>query len=67
MSFIAKWGSTCGFCDQRIRPGEEVAYTAFGDLGHVKCPADPTELQRAVCPECFLEVPVTGVCESCNG
>ncbi|GAB3708940.1 hypothetical protein [Mariniluteicoccus flavus] len=29
-------------------------------------PAKPPNPQRAMCPKCFLEVPVTGVCDNCD-
>lgn len=38
-------------------------YDQHDDLCHLYCPVTPEP--RPVCPECFLELPVSGVCGAC--
>lgn len=65
MSFTAKYRSNCPLCDLDIKPGDEIVYAAFDEVVHVKCPSDPSNLQRSVCTQCFEELPVSGVCGNC--
>jgi hypothetical protein len=58
MSFEAKYASTCASCDERIRPGELVAYIQGPDheLVHDECHAKPRK-PAEVCTTCWLEKP----------
>lgn len=64
-TFTAKFHADCAVCDTDLK-GSEAVYTSSGDIIHVRCP-DTLVLAREVCPSCFLELPVTGVCGDCDG
>jgi hypothetical protein len=60
--FLAQWGGACGNCDEHIDVGDFVQYVD-DELCHVECP----EVKAvAVCPSCFLVLPVAGVCVECE-
>jgi hypothetical protein len=64
MSFHARYDGVCAaHCDQRIHPGDEVAYVE-GQLVHVGCEpaADDEPAPRPVCPNCFTETALNGAC-----
>lgn len=66
MTFVAAFPGLCDRCDGAVRVGEELTYEGSGyarRLVHVSCPPPPTP--RGVCPSCFIELPVSGVCEEC--
>jgi len=64
-NFIAQYRSECATCGMYIQKGDEAKIVAFGEAVHVTCPDTmPTPVgPRGVCPQCFVELPVTGVCE----
>lgn len=68
MTFTAQYPGLCDRCDGTVRPGDEAAYDRTEGnsraLVHAACPAPPEP--RAVCPSCFIELPVSGVCEECT-
>lgn len=67
MTFLAKYPGVCAACDERFPAETEVEYDSDGDLVHVDCPAlvrSPLA-NRGVCPQCFMELPVSGRC-SCR-
>lgn len=61
-AFVAQYRSPCPLCGLDIRPGDDATFAAFDEAVHLKCPTDATTLVRQVCPQCFCELPVTGVC-----
>lgn len=67
MSFTASYPGTCEACGARFGAGVEVEYTTrLTGLVHVQCPPSALDQQRPACPSCFLELPVSGVCEECS-
>ena len=64
-TFIAQRHGACDMCGEEVK-GTECHFVAFGELVHVACPPDVTTLQRMACTSCFLELPVTGVCDECG-
>jgi hypothetical protein len=63
MSFVAQHRTDCTECDSPILPGQLASF-AYSKYHHVVCPeARPP---AAVCPTCFVELPVTGVCDDCS-
>lgn len=68
MTFTAKYRGHCDACEDPVFPGQEVEFTFDRHLVHAQCPEslDTFGNPRPVCPRCFLEVPVSGVCEECS-
>lgn len=66
MSFTAKFRSECPDCGETIRRGDEVEFNSADEVTHVICPDVDTRPADRVCPECFTELPVTGVCGVCE-
>ncbi|MDO4254357.1 MAG: hypothetical protein Q4C81_04305 [Kocuria sp.] len=65
-TFAAKYRGPCGsaVCDRRVEPGDQVVFVDQ-QLFHDECALDsalPAPVRRAVCPECFTEVSVSGAC-----
>ena len=57
MSFEAKYGGTCGSCDERIRVGELVAYDE-DVIVHAECESAARMIRKAdVCTGCWLTKP----------
>lgn len=55
--FEAKYGGSCGACDERIRMGELVTY-ADDNLVHAECEAAARIVRKAdVCGTCWLVRP----------
>ena len=65
--FTARFDSRCRACAERIHEGDQVTYRD-DQLVHADCDtAAPAERQpRPMCPDCFTELPATGVCGSCE-
>lgn len=60
--FNARWAGTCQSCGGQFDQGDEVARTKDGTV-HEGCRDDPAEPKRGeVCPECFTEKALSGVC-----
>lgn len=64
MTFLASYPGTCDACGARFGAGAEIAFMG-GAYTHVICPPSALDQQRPACPSCFLELPVSGVCEEC--
>lgn len=66
-TFEARYNGRCGACDERIREGDTVRFDG-DDLVHADCATSAPREQapRPVCPECFTEIPVAGVCGVCE-
>ena len=67
--FEAAYPGPCALGDW-IEQGDEVCYVD-DELQHVKCKAGEeaeaiTRPVRAACPRCFIELPVSGVCGTCD-
>ena len=62
-ALIASWHGRCGVCDGTIRPGE-FCRQVEGEIAHSTCVGSSRiePITRAVCPECFTEVSVSGAC-----
>jgi hypothetical protein len=66
VSFTAKFPGDCRDCDAGILPGQEVEFDFDRVLMHVVCPDTlqaVTGKPRPLCPQCFMELPVTGRCD----
>lgn len=61
--FIAQYPGLCNACGGQIVPEQLATYGPDG-IEHVFCP-DPAP-SRPVCPTCFTELPLTGVCGVCG-
>lgn len=68
MTFQAKYRGVCESCDDPIHVGQEVEYTYNSRLVHVICPEslDALGKPRPICPRCFMELPNTGECGTCD-
>lgn len=69
MTFLASYPGICVACGDRFGGGAEIE--SVGDrsdraYAHAVCPPSTLEQQRPACPSCFLELPVSGVCEECS-
>lgn len=67
--FEARYPGRCAQGD-RIEQGDGVWYVD-GKLQHIECPDTEeavalTSLVRPTCSRCFLELPVSGVCGTCD-
>lgn len=65
-TFKAKYRGSCAsaVCDRAVEKGDQVIFVDQ-ELFHDECALDsaaPAPIQRAVCPECFTEVSVSGAC-----
>lgn len=68
MSFIAKYRGTCEDCGDDVEPGQEATFLSdHKSIRHVKCPEGHfPDKPGEVCPRCFTEIPVSGVCGVCE-
>jgi hypothetical protein len=66
MSFTGKYPGECGDCGEQTK-GTEVEFDGTNTLVHVICPEAVPDKPVAVCPSCFLALPLTGVCGDCDG
>lgn len=79
MTFTASYAGTCEACGERFGPGAEIEHATPIPLElhgrpaghapayvHAVCPPSAIDQQRAACPTCFLELPVSGVCGECS-
>lgn len=64
MSFTGRFWGECDVCGEQTK-GTEVSYSLSNRIVHVVCPEVDTT-PRPTCPECFLELPATGVCGDCS-
>lgn len=69
-AFAARYDGRCGACDERIYEGDMIRFDAASDSNfvHDDCAASaPREPKpQPICPRCFTELPVTGVCGVCE-
>ena len=64
MSWYAQYGGACAECGGKIYPGDEIDWADADDrtVKHETC-EDPLDLEpRPTCPECFMEVSLSGAC-----
>lgn len=62
MTFHAKHPDRCaGSCAEPIEVGDEVEYID-DQLVHFGCTPTAEPEPRPICPDCFLEIPLNGVC-----
>lgn len=66
MTFIAQYRSACASCESDIQKGDEAKYAAFDEVVHVVCPPDQLARSRELCARCFIELPVSGICGTCD-
>lgn len=64
MAFTAKYGGVCTECDNEFSAGDLISSTGVGYEHAGPCPT--TRPAGKVCPSCFIELSVTGVCDSCG-
>lgn len=64
MAFTAQYHGPCANCGSDVK-GTEVSYVAEDQIEHVTCPDPLAPSAKGVCPRCFTELPVTGVCGVC--
>lgn len=66
MSFRAKYPGRCLECAGDIDEGDLLDYDADRRVVHILCvDGDPLDLARDICPDCYIELPVAGVCGVC--
>lgn len=65
MGFEAKFsGTACAQCDERIVEGQLVEHNFDNEIQHVVCPGSLDYLMdEPVCPQCFMTLPRTGLCD----
>lgn len=63
-SFAARYRGQCGSCDTPVDPGDEIQYGLDDVIEHVQCPDEAPP--RPVCGDCYLELPLSGVCGVCE-
>jgi hypothetical protein len=67
MSFTAKFsGTPCDSCEEPVREGQEVEYNTANKIVHVLCPELAEVKHGEICPSCFMEKSVSGVCDNCS-
>jgi hypothetical protein len=69
VTFTARYPGHCAQagCYEPVEPGQEVEFVPGSrDLVHAVCPDAVPEVVRPVCPRCFLELPLAGVCGACE-
>lgn len=67
MSFRARYQGTCPECCDDIETGDLLDRDADDRVVHVTCvDGDPSAKVGEVCPECWIELPKTGVCGVCE-
>lgn len=64
-TFTAKYRGACSVCPDPIEPGDEILYDGTDEILHAYCPDRIEERRGDVCPQCFMELPLTGECGSC--
>jgi hypothetical protein len=66
--FEARYPGRCPACTERFDTGDLITYDADDELLHAVCatttPREPAV--RPMCPVCFTELPLTGVCGNCT-
>lgn len=65
-TFTAQWGGPAACCPAGIVGGDEVTYDGANGLIHVECPLDREVKTGAICPSCFVAMPLTGSCPDCE-
>lgn len=68
MSFRARYKSPCRDCDEGIQPNELIELDDDRTPYHVVCPEDQRMDGKPapVCPRCFMVIPVSGICGTCE-
>ena len=65
-TFAARFDGRCGDCGGKIKVGDDVIFVA-GSVEHADCDRSlDLKPAGAICPGCFLELPVSGVCSDCG-
>jgi hypothetical protein len=69
-TFPARYNGRCGACEERIYEGDMIEFSGESatNFVHTDCSASaPRERPtQPICPECFTELPVAGVCGVCE-
>lgn len=61
--FTAQYHDECAACGEDVK-GTQCRYTTQDRIEHVECP--PVISALVMCPNCFIELPVTGICSECE-
>lgn len=64
-TFTAKYEGACPSCGGDVA-GCEVYFDMSDRAVHAVCPPRLPKRAKALCPSCWLELPVTGVCGVCD-
>jgi len=65
--FAARYDGRCWSCEERIYEGDMIRFADDGVTVHADCStAVPTAAAQPMCPDCFTELPLTGVCGNCT-
>lgn len=69
MAFEAKFPGKCPSCGEGFSAGQRVRYNADDSLVHEHCDDEPQMLRLVaapLCPKCFMEMSLSGVCGECD-
>lgn len=58
---LATYTTECPDCLNTIHPGDWIRGNPQGQWVHTSCPQPRPA--GAVCPQCFMELPTTGICD----
>lgn len=70
MTFRAKYPGRCAECDGDIEIEDHLDWNRDESVAvHAECARAPRQSQikpRETCPRCFMEIPVSNVCGTCD-
>lgn len=72
-TFTARWPGVCVACEGVIKKGAEATYVSDSvrsggskELAHVHCPEQADDAPVEICGECYMALPLSGVCGECE-
>ena len=63
--FTARYAGICEDCSNDIEPGDLIV--TVGDHAYVHAWCSATPRPTPACPTCHLALPVSGICDECDG
>lgn len=66
MSFVARYEGTCAVCRDEIEVGQLIDFADEAGYRHWACRSRPPLQHGLVCPQCHMEMPLTGRCGNCG-